>query len=42
VTDPALAEHLRWSAADLCSAVNAVCDGEVIDQVTVRVRRAVS
>lgn len=42
VTDPALAEHLRWSAADLCSAVNAVCDGDVIDQVTVRVRRAVS
>lgn len=39
VDDPAVAEHLRWSARDLCSAVNALCDGEVIDQLTVRVRR---
>jgi len=39
VTDPAVAEHLRWSARDLCAAVNAICDGEVIDEVTVRVRR---
>lgn len=42
VTDPALAEHLRWSAGDLCAAVNAVCDGDVVDRVTVRVRRATS
>lgn len=39
VEDPAVAEHLRWSARDLCAAVNAVCDGEVIDELTVRVRR---
>ena len=39
VDDPAVAEHLRWSARDLCAAVNAVCDGEVVDELTVRVRR---
>ncbi len=39
VTDPAVAEHLRWSSRDLCAAVNAICDGEVIDEVSVRVRR---
>ena len=40
VDDPAIAEHLRWSARDLCAAVNAVCDGEVVDELTVKVRRA--
>lgn len=40
VDDPAVAEHLRWSARDLCAAVNAVCAGEVVDEVTVRMRRA--
>jgi predicted nucleic acid-binding Zn ribbon protein len=40
VDDPAVAEHLRWSARDLCSAVNAVCAGDVVDELTVRVRRA--
>jgi hypothetical protein len=39
VDDPAVAEHLRWSARDLCAAVNAVCAGEVVDELTVRVRR---
>ncbi len=39
VDDPAVGEHLRWSARDLCSAVNAICDGEVVDQLSVRVRR---
>jgi hypothetical protein len=39
VDDPAVAEHLRWSARDLCAAVNSVCDGEVVDELTVRVRR---
>ncbi len=39
VDDPAVAEHLRWSARDLCAAVNAVCDGEVVDELTVKVRR---
>ncbi len=39
VSDPAVAEHLRWSAGDLCAAVNSVCGGEVVDTLTVRVRR---
>ena len=38
VDDPAVAEHLRWSASELCAAVNSLCDGEVVDKVTVRVR----
>lgn len=39
VDDPAVAEHLRWSARDLCAAVNAVCDGEVVEELSVKVRR---
>lgn len=39
VTDPAVAEHLRWSAVDLCAAVNSMCGGKVVDTLTVRVRR---
>ncbi len=39
VQDPAVAEHIRWSARDLCAAVNAVCDGDVVDRVSVKVRR---
>ena len=40
VDDPAVAEHLRWSASDLCAAVNSLCDGEVVDQVSVKIRGA--
>ncbi len=39
VDDPAVAEHLRWSAGDLCAAANAICDGEVVTELSVRVRR---
>lgn len=35
--DPAVAEHLRWSATDLAAAVNAVCGGAVVRSVEVRV-----
>lgn len=38
VDDPAVAEHLRWSSRDLCDSVNAMCDGDAIDRLTVRVR----
>ncbi len=40
VDDPAVAEHLRWSAGDLCSAINSLCDGQVVDEVTVKVRKS--
>ncbi len=39
VTDPAVAEHLRWSSSDLCAAVNSICDGEVVTSLSVRVQR---
>lgn len=39
VDDPAVAEHLRWSASDLCAAVNSLCDGKVVDKVSLRVRK---
>ncbi|MFM7063686.1 MAG: DUF721 domain-containing protein [Actinomycetes bacterium] len=35
--DPAVAEHLRWSSADLAQAVNAVCGGAEVTRVEVRV-----
>ena len=35
--DPAVADHLRWSASDLAEAVNAVCGGAGVTQVEVRV-----
>ena len=35
--DPAVAEHLRWSANDLAQAVNAVCGGDQVTSVDVRV-----
>ena len=38
VDDPAVAEHLRWSANDLLGAVNAVCGGKVATELSVRVR----
>ena len=34
--DPAVVEHLRWSATDLRGAVNAVCGGDVVRSVEVR------
>jgi predicted nucleic acid-binding Zn ribbon protein len=37
--DPAVAEQLRWAAGDLAGAVNALCDGRVVERVSVRVRR---
>lgn len=39
VTDPAIAEHLRWSSRDLVAAANAVCGGEVITGLRVKVSR---
>jgi len=39
VEDPAIAEHLRWSASELLGAVNALCGGEVASELQVRVRR---
>lgn len=36
-SDPAVAEHLRWSASDLTQAVNAVCGGNEVTRVEVRV-----
>ena len=39
VTDPAVADHLRWSARDLCAAINSICGGEAVQEITVRVRR---
>ena len=35
--DPAVAEHFRWSATDLAQAVNAVCGGDEVTSVEVRV-----
>jgi predicted nucleic acid-binding Zn ribbon protein len=35
--DPAVAEHFRWSSADLAEAVNAVCGGAEVTSVEVRV-----
>lgn len=35
--DPAVAEHLRWSANDLAQAVNAVCGSDQVTSVDVRV-----
>lgn len=37
-SDPAVAEQLKWTANDLVGAVNAVCDGDAVTSVTVRVR----
>ena len=34
--DPAVVEHLRWSANDLVAAVNAVCGGDAVRAVEVR------
>ncbi len=39
VQDPAVAEHLRWQAADLVVAANELCGGEVVTSVEARVRR---
>lgn len=38
-SDPAVAEHLRWSARDLVAAVNELCDGTVVEDLVVKVRR---
>lgn len=42
VDDTAIAEHLRWSSTDLIAAANAVCGADVIESVTVRMRRVVN
>lgn len=42
VDDPAVAEHLRWSSTDLVAAANAVCGAEVVESVSVRIRRVVN
>lgn len=38
VSDPAVAEHLRWAERDLVGAANSVCGGEVVRHVEVRIR----
>lgn len=38
VSDPAVAEHLRWQARDLAGAVNELCGGDVVDEVVTKVR----
>jgi predicted nucleic acid-binding Zn ribbon protein len=38
VSDPAVAEHLRWTAREVLDAVNAVCGGEVARELQVRIR----
>ena len=38
VSDPAIAEHLRWSAREVVDAANAVCGGEVVRELQVRIR----
>ena len=37
--EPAVVDQLRWSAADLVGAVNAVCGGTEVTSVEVRVGR---
>jgi predicted nucleic acid-binding Zn ribbon protein len=39
VTDPAVAEHLRWQSSDLAAAANQLCGSDVVDEVVVRVSR---
>ena len=36
VSDPAVAENLKWSATDLVGAINAVCGGAEVNSVEVR------
>ncbi len=38
VSDPAVAEHLRWSSREILDAANAVCGGEVARELQVRIR----
>lgn len=37
VDDPAIAEHLRWQAADLAAAANDLCGCDAVDKVEIRV-----
>lgn len=39
VSDPAVAEHLRWSRRDVLAAANSVCGGEVVTSLRVKVAR---
>lgn len=39
VDDPAVAEHLRWSARDLIAAVNEMSGGDAVDELRIKVRR---
>jgi hypothetical protein len=38
VSDPAVAEHLRWQSRDLAAAANDLCGGTVVEEVVTRVR----
>ena len=38
VSDPAVAEHLRWQARDLAAAANELCGGDAVTEVVTRVR----
>ncbi len=37
VDDPAIAEHLRWQAADLAGAANKLCGCDAVEKVEIRV-----
>ena len=39
VDDPAVAEHLKWSAKDLLGAANSLCGGDTFTELTVKVAR---
>ncbi|MGB3411696.1 MAG: DUF721 domain-containing protein [Microthrixaceae bacterium] len=39
VDDPAIADHLKWSAGELVAAANEICGGEAISEIRVTVAR---
>lgn len=39
VSDPAVADHLRWAAPDLVAAINAVSGGRVVQRIDVKITR---
>lgn len=39
VSDPAIAEHLRWSTAELVAAANDICGGSAFSDVKVTIHR---
>ncbi|MGB6059514.1 MAG: DUF721 domain-containing protein [Microthrixaceae bacterium] len=39
VDDPAIADHLKWSAGELVAAANEICGGEAVSEIRVTVTR---